>query len=40
MVKMKKRGGRWLVYRRKDQMCICPNKETAKFWREVLKSSK
>ena len=40
MVKMKRRNGKYFVYRRKDQMCICPNKETALFWREVLKKDK
>jgi hypothetical protein len=37
MVKMKKRGGRWLVYRRKNQAFICFTLEQALFYKDVLK---
>lgn len=40
MVKIKKRGKWFLVYRRKNQMFMCPNYEQALFYKEVLKRGK
>ena len=40
MVKIKKRGGRYIVYRRKDQAFICFTLDQANFYKEVLKTTK
>lgn len=40
MVKMKKRNGKYFVYRRKDQMFVCFTLDQANFYKEVLKTTK
>lgn len=40
MVKIKKRGDRYIIYRRGAQLCVCSNKETALLWRDVLKEAR
>lgn len=40
MIKLKKRKGAWIVYRKRDQVFKCFNYETALFYRNLLKRAK